>query len=159
LFIVLATMLFMLLNTQKPPRQSKTAASPPPPPSMSSEELIGYAGLAVAGVMMIGGLVLTIQLSRRLARVRARRSSFRFDDDGLTQVKPGIEQTWPWSHFHSFAETDNLFVIRYSRAEGWTIPKRLFATATELLAFREMLVARLVRPAETNAGELDYYTP
>lgn len=136
-FFVVAASAFWLLS-------SKTGGSTGARWSVSRDAWIGIIGLAAAVALVVSSIAFSGRGAARANRERARRWRYTFDvADGVRRDEPGAWQRWPWPRFHSFAETDNLYVLRLSPHEGLVIPKRLFPDPATAGAFREMSLAHI----------------
>lgn len=97
-------------------------------------------------VLIIGMLLLVKRLVRRVVRVAWDGQPHLCDlhrldasDERMAVGTPLMRIEYSWPAFLSYAETDNLFVLFFSALGYQIIPKRAFATTTDVDAFRELL--------------------
>lgn len=100
-------------------------------------------------------LLIDIALLRSLGRDRERRwrgkMVLSFDQDGLTQQRPGRTDIFKWARFPVFREGPDVFALRNVARQTFTIPKRLFADDAECESIRFLLeenVGNRVKPGE-----------
>jgi hypothetical protein len=134
LFVGVAAGLFVYVRSQGPvPTTARTLAFETPSEPWSWAGILVAAGYAwlVLVVIVVG------QFSRK---PRGRGAvAYVFSDDGVAIKRPFEDVFFNWEVFNSVAETDHVFVLRFSRSEGLIVPKRGVADAAELARLRELI--------------------
>ena len=159
LFLLLAVLFFLMMNRNRDgpttgPRVQRPVETPAPAPIGSREHRLRLIAVAVwtgSAVVFAGVLSCSVVLVRRETRKRdsgagPRRTTYTFTEDALVEASGAKTTQIYWPAFHSFAETQSLFVIRNDPEQGPVIPKRLFASEAEVGEVRELLVRKLTPP-------------
>jgi hypothetical protein len=145
LFLALAVLIFLWLQ-----RQQAANGGRPSQRLLTPQLMLGIAGLVLGIVMLACGAVLLPRTRRILGKV----ISVALDDDGVRVERGGRRDSWRWQHFGSFAETENLFVLRHAVPHGRAIPKRAFGSGEQVAAAREFIALKLLPPPlETPSAE------
>jgi hypothetical protein len=108
------------------------------------------AGCAVYAAGLLSA-VASGMLFRRFTLAEAARKApqkVAFTAAGLEVTRGAVRRLTYWSAFHSFAESENLFVLRERPDSGTIIPKRQFADAAAVEATRVLLANKLAAPAQ-----------
>jgi hypothetical protein len=139
LFIALAVMLMMLLGGEKP---------------RGVRGVIPRAGILAGCAAYVVGLIAIFASVRMLRRLKEQEeallpsAAYRFAEVGLVMTRGARSRTTYWKMFHSFAETENLFVVRERPDLGAIFPKRQFPDAAAVDATRHLLAEKLAIPAQ-----------
>jgi YcxB-like protein len=144
-FIGLAVVFFVVFQN-KERRPAPTRRTELPPVRMEHAGLVRAAqiGFAIGAILVaasITWLVVAVRASQRRARISTL--GYRFTEDGVAELLGFKEVTRLWTGYHSFAETDTVFVIRKTPQEGTIIPKRLFGDEATVTQIRDLLARKL----------------
>ena len=94
-------------------------------------------------------------IAREHAKGRASAMEFgthrlAFDASGISEASPGAQHTHQWEAVERLSETrDHLFVL-VAGGSAYIVPKRAFATAAEMAAFRSAFAEAAANRAAQN---------
>jgi hypothetical protein len=76
---------------------------------------------------------------------KALQRDFRLtpSERGVLVSNEDGEMTLPWSDYRKWKESEKVFLIYLTDAQFQVVPKRLFASASDIEAFRSVLKARI----------------
>ena len=76
---------------------------------------------------------------------KALQRDFRLtpNERGVLVSNEDGEMTLPWSDYRKWKESEKVFLIYLTDAQFQVVPKRLFASASDIEAFRSVLKARI----------------
>ena len=160
-FIGLAVLFFMLLRSregrvagprvERPVETARPAARAPDDAREHRLRLIAVTVCISSAAVFVAVIWTSIIVVRREQRRKdsgagRQRMTYTFTEDAMIETAGAKTTHLYWPAFHSFAETEQLFVIRNSPDEGPVIPKRLFTSEAEVGQVRELLVRKLTPP-------------
>jgi hypothetical protein len=161
LFILLAVLVYFMLrnyearlggpHVERPVETAPAPATTPADARAQRLRLIALAACTGSAAVFVAVDWASYLLARREQRARdsgggRHRTTYTFADDALIETSGAKTTRLYWPAFHSFAETDRLFVVRNSPDQGPVIPKRLFASEAQVSQVRELLVRKLTPP-------------
>jgi len=133
-----------------------------PTSSSPLETLIGFLALLAPIVMPIAStLVIWILAKQNAMESYSRRPVFHLpmtfilSENGLKVTSTGGSGTIDWKHLPIGLETDESFCVGSSANEIFILPKRAFASATEVKAVRGLLKGHIANYKHVGKGRAD----
>jgi hypothetical protein len=150
LFIGLAVMLFVVLQSNK--RPPGAGASPGPTGSGDGPWYLQF------WVFVPGGVFVAFLIAFAVAVVRGGRRAFdrepiyhrmhtvHIGADGISLTNAVEQTSIRWEGYVKFGESANVFLLFTSKNSAQIIPKRAFATPADVEEFRAYATARIAPP-------------
>lgn len=114
----------------------------------------GWMRWIIPGAALYIAFVLGILLPRKSRRVYEQRKdlqrpcSFSASDAGLLSSAEGVTGLKPWSDYLKWKESDSTLLLYMSDHMYQIIPKRFFASAADLDAFRSVVGQKIANRVE-----------
>jgi hypothetical protein len=104
--------------------------------------------LSLGAVLLAGQIALEWKLRGLLRRQAAvsERTQVVVGDEGFGAESRGAKSQIAWQRFSDFRESEGHFLLYHSRDRYFVLPKRAFASAQDVAAFRALLQQKIKHP-------------